>query len=61
MGAIAWSHALSGLEAYATTKGAATGLSTSVLIGSPADEGARRIVVAMDADKALDVRLLLRL
>jgi 5S rRNA maturation endonuclease (ribonuclease M5) len=40
-----------GLEAYAITKGAATGLSTSVLIALRR-RGARRIVVAMDADSA---------
>jgi 5S rRNA maturation endonuclease (ribonuclease M5) len=40
-----------GLEAYAITKGAATGLSTSVLIALRR-RGARRIVVAMDADTA---------
>ena len=40
-----------GLEAYAITKGAATGLPTSVLIALRR-RGARRIVVAMDADSA---------
>jgi hypothetical protein len=40
-----------GLEAYAITKGAATGLSASVLIALRR-RGARRIVVAMDADSA---------
>jgi len=40
-----------GLEAYAITKGAATGLSTAVLIALRR-RGARRIVVAMDADSA---------
>jgi hypothetical protein len=40
-----------GLEAYAITKGAATGLSTPVLIALRR-RGARRIVVAMDADSA---------
>jgi 5S rRNA maturation endonuclease (ribonuclease M5) len=40
-----------GLEAYAITKGAATGLPTSVLIALRR-RGARRVVVAMDADSA---------
>ena len=40
-----------GLEAYAITKGAATGLSTPVLIALRR-RGAKRIVVAMDADSA---------
>ena len=40
-----------GLEAYAITKGAATGLSTAVLIALRR-RGARRLVVAMDADSA---------
>ncbi len=40
-----------GLEAYAITKGASTGLSTAVLIALRR-RGARRIVVAMDADSA---------
>jgi len=40
-----------GLESYAITKGAATGLPTSVLIALRR-RGARRIVVAMDADSA---------
>jgi len=40
-----------GLEAYAITKGAATGLPTSVLIALRR-RGARRLVVAMDADSA---------
>ncbi len=40
-----------GLEAYAITKGASSGLSTSVLIALRR-RGARRIVVAMDADSA---------
>jgi len=40
-----------GLEAYAITKGASAGLSSSVLIALRR-RGARRIVVAMDADSA---------
>jgi len=40
-----------GLEAYAITKGAAAGLSSSVLIALRR-RGARRVVVAMDADSA---------
>jgi 5S rRNA maturation endonuclease (ribonuclease M5) len=40
-----------GLEAYAITKGAASGLPTSVLIALRR-RGARRVVVAMDADTA---------
>ncbi len=40
-----------GLEAYAITKGASGGLSTSVLIALRR-RGARRVVVAMDADSA---------
>jgi hypothetical protein len=40
-----------GFEAYSITKGAAAGLSTSVLIALRR-RGARRIVVAMDADSA---------
>jgi len=40
-----------GLEAYAITKGASAGLSTAVLIALRR-RGARRIVVAMDADSA---------
>jgi len=40
-----------GLEAYAITKGAATGLSTAVLVALRR-RGARRVVVAMDADSA---------
>ena len=40
-----------GIEAYAITKGASAGLSTAVLIALRR-RGARRIVVAMDADSA---------